>query len=277
MASAQALTCIDLFRSDSAFQKLSQQTEFTETQLLNAAETDVLGAQSLSAKAKRWAQSYFAALRTHQSFRESLRVEIRRRDYQRALNEMGIESHSDLKSILKKYRPYISGVFALGINGAVNYLSYRYLSTYGYLVFLPSIRLFDPQQVPDEVLLELLSTNTSEDAPKTRTYIFARWRHGAQTIYDNVRKIFPITVLSTFAVFHAQLITDPGAYVGSQLDTASSGINMAAYKQNENTIYLLETKKKDFERLNEEDKVKMSNDLIIDLQSRNRRIISGPK
>ncbi len=271
---AHTQTCSDLFQDQNLFQSLAEKNSVTETEILRAAEDEVLGDGRLSERAKYWVKNAFAVFSLKKNLRIQSKIELRRRSYKNDLLTLNITIKADFRYLLNKYKPYLKGVLAVGANAAANYLTYHYLSRVGVIVYIPQWRFFNVREIPDEVLYELANTDMNEDAPKTRAYIFSHVKFGAQKIYDSVRGVFNIGIISTLIVFHADLITDPTGYMYHKMDGASLAINRASYDGNMEIIHELEERKKALEKSGQLDQVAQIETAIDSLKQTNSAVLN---
>lgn len=271
---SEAQTCSELFRNQDFFQSLTEKNTVTETEILRAAEKDILGYSNISSRAKSWARNVFAVVNLRKNLRTQSEIELRRRTYRNMLSDMGVPIVSDYNFFLYKYKPYIQAAFALAANGAVNYLTYRYLSQVGFLVYIPQVRFFNPRDIPNDVLVELASTNLEDDAPRTRAYVFANIKYGAQKVYDSIRNIVYAGVISTFVITHADLITDPTSHTLHEMDRASLVLNRESYKSNLETLKALGKKKLILEKAGQVDAAAQIDSAIIGLTQTNSQILA---
>ena len=241
---AYAQSCRDIFEKQPNFQILVQKTSVTQTEILKAAERDLIGDPTVSIQAKNWARNSFALLNLKSNLSRQAKIEAKRRKYEHSFNDLDIPIHPDLRFLLSKYKPYLQSIFALGANGAVNYLTYKYFSSIGYLIYIPQIRFFNSREVPDAVLAELIFADKYNDAPKTRNYIFSEIKFGAQKVYEAVRAVAYAGIFSIFIVSHSDLISDPTGHVYHEMDNTSLAINRMSLENAQQTIQLLEAKKR---------------------------------
>ncbi len=265
---APAQTCSDLFRVTSFV---------TETQLLKAAEKSVLSDLSLSEKARKWATGAFRLLHLNRNYREQVDIERTNRNYKETLLRLDVEVSKDPRFLIAKYKPYLETLLAVALNGSANYMSYRYVGAYGFVVYLPGMRLFNPRTIPTEVIDELSRVGLDEAAPKTKAYILSRVRHGGQILYESVRSAFNIGMISSLILFHSEMITDPANYMVHQVDHLTAETNKIAYKTNEELIASLQASEKKMTESNQIERISAIESLIDSLSQQNKEIASEIK
>lgn len=256
----------------SHFESLSRKSRVTETQIYQAAKADILGDRSLSVKAKMAAADFFNILHLNRDYRRELTIEIQRRDYKSALEKMGVQIKMDPMTLLRHNAHYFRLMFSLGANAGLNYLSYQYLGSAGFIVSVPHFKFFRPEKIPDGVLMEVLTQ--PEGGPLTKAYINARVRHGADVIISSLNSYIFVGLLSWLTVFHHQVITDPTAYMENQARMSASAMTRAAYDQNIKTISGLEVKLLEFQKTGQSDKAEKALLLIENIKKQNLEIIN---
>jgi hypothetical protein len=269
-----AQTCEQLFGDSSAntlpgsLQNISSASDW---KILKAAQFDILGERSLSQKARDHALSFLEIFRVNQNYREQIEIEIRRRDFKAALQEMGVTTHTDPLYWLRNNKHYFSTLFSVAVNSSLNYLSYHYLGTAGFVAHVPKTRFFKPDQIPDAVIEELLTSDNVQ--PRTRNYIKARVGHGADLVINNVRKYFHIGLLASVVIMHGDILMDPFGYVNNQLSRTSDAISNYARNSNLELIQKLELKKELFLKKGALEKVAAAEALIREIKENNNQLI----
>ncbi|MDG0817311.1 hypothetical protein [Bdellovibrio svalbardensis] len=256
----------------SHFETLTKQWSVSESQILKAAQSDILGDRNISVLAKDSIVEFFNVFQMNKDYRREISIEIQRRDYKAALEKMGVQVKVDPMFALRKNAHYFRLMFSLGANAGLNYLSYRYLGTAGFLVSAPQFKFFRPDKIPDEVLMELLTK--PEGGPLTKAYVNARVRHGADVVIKNLNNFVFVGILSWLAVFHHQIVTDPVAYMEKQALTSVSAVTQSAYEINLKTIAGLEVKLQEFERTGQTEKAQKATNLIENIKKQNSEILN---
>lgn len=168
----------------SHLETLALQGTVTETQIYQAAKVQVLGDRSLSIKAKQAVAGFFDIFQLNKDYRREVSIEIQRRHYKAALEKMGVQIKVDPMTLIRRNAPYFRLMFSLGANAGLNYLSYQYLGTSGFLVSIPHYKFFRPETIPDAVLMELLTQPPG--GPLTNAYVSSRVRHGADVVIKSL-------------------------------------------------------------------------------------------
>ncbi|WP_374035343.1 hypothetical protein ACES2I_06195 [Bdellovibrio bacteriovorus] len=256
----------------SHFETLSRQSRVTETQVYQAAKADVLGDRNLSMKAKMAAAEFFNIFQLNKDYRRELSIEIQRRDYKRALEKMGVQVKLDPMTLLRHNAHYFRLLFSLGANAGLNYLSYQYLGSAGFIVSVPHFKFFRPEKIPDAVLMEILTQ--PEGGPLTKAYVSSRVRHGADVVISSLNKYIFVGLLSWMTVFHHQVITDPTAYIENQALISASAMTKAVYEQNIKTISGLELKLHEFQTTGQSEKAEKALLLIENIKKQNLEILN---
>lgn len=258
----------------SRFETLTQKSAVTETQIYQAAKADILGNPGLTSKAKQAAADFFGIMNLNKDYRHEISIEIQRRDYKAALEKMGVKVRLDPLTLVRQHSHYFRLLFSLGANAGLNYLSYQYLGTAGFLVSVPHFKFFRPEKIPDAVLIELLTK--PEGGPLTKAYVQSRVRHGADVVIKSLNNYIFVGMLSWLTLFHHQIVTDPTGYMQAQALTSASAMTKAAYEQNLKTLSGLEIKLQEFEKSGQNDKVEKARSLIENIKKQNLEILNLP-
>jgi len=269
-----AQTCEQVFAISAKIvlpESLLNKTSVSDWKILKAAQADIIGDRSLTQKARDKFLSFFEMFRTNQNYREQIEIEIRRRDFEAALEKMGVQTHSDPRYWLRNHKHYFSTLFSIAANGGINYLSYHFLGHAGFLVHLPKTRFFKPEEIPDAVIAELLASDTIQ--PRVRQYVMTRVSHGADLVLNNIRKYFNIGILASFAVLHGDMLMDPQNYLNNQLTHSSEAITNYALQSNLELKAKLEIKKEHFEKSGQLENAAAAEKIIKQIENQNKQLI----
>lgn len=238
----------------------------TESRFMRAVQADVLGLDGFSDRARYSLKRAFSILNLNRARTDDLLVEFHRRRYQRTvMDQLGLPPYQDLLSRMRANKVYLSTTFSVAANGAVNLLSYHFFHTFGFLVHIPDVRIFNARTLPDDVLNELIETSPVEDAPKTRAYVNSKVRYGADTVLATGRRMFNYGVLAVILVSHGDILSDARS-AGRMVDATTSQIHAAVVEQNRLTLQLLQNKRMKFLAAGETEKVAQADRLILQLE-----------
>lgn len=277
MQASAANMCSNVFLESPGphFDALTAQLEVTESQIFKAAQKDLLGDRTLSQRAKDSALDFFNILNINRDYRKQLTVELQRRDYKAALERMGIKTKVDAMYILRRNSHYFKMLFSIGANAAVNIASYHYLGIAGMIVSIPRTGFFRPDKIPDAVILEMMTK--PQGGPLAKAYLGSRVKHSVDAVTQSVGKFLTIGLLSWFAIFHHQVITDPNGYMEQQMMSTTTSVLKVTYLQNLETIKAVEAKKAAFERDGQMDRVRKAEALIASIQQQNSELYKQVK
>lgn len=238
----------------------------TETRFVRAVQADVLGLDGFSDRARYSLKRAFSILNMDRARTDDLLVEFHRRRYQTTvLQELGLPPYQDLLSRIRANRAYLSMTFSLAANSTVNLLSYYFFHTFGFLVHIPDVRIFNARTLPDDVLNELIETSPVADTPKTRAYVTSKVRYGAETVLGTGRRMFNYGVLAVILVSHGDILSDSRS-ASRTIDGTTSQVHAVVVEQNRLTLQLLQKKRMKFLTAGETEKVVQADRLILELE-----------
>lgn len=299
--SANAQVCRELFRATPHRDALLERAVLSETpflpsesQVLRAAKSDVLGNPTVGEKTKRWARRWFSIFEITKVRQDKAAVEFRRRELTADLQALGVEPRKDFRSVLNANRPYLTTALALGLNGAVNYLSYRfYGSVDPMVIYVPLFRVFNWKTTPDSVLQEILdpaNATTDAELPATRDYVQSRigfltphLRSGADIVFRNGRAYYHAAILA-LAVASAnpttiQHLLKPlqspeaaAAAVDQQIKMVDHGLIKLTVDQNVATLVKAKQKRAYFLASGENQKAQLMDSLIVEIEKENESL-----
>jgi len=245
----KAQTCESLFAAESGFSfvdepglsRLVVKNSVSEWAVLAAAKNDILGSPNLNEKIKKQIYAFFVAFHQNAAFHEKLIIEAQRRRYHQVLHDMGIRVYQDPITLLTRAKPYLSLLFSIAANSGTNLLSYHYLNHYGYVIHIPETRLFNPRSIPDDVLIELISSQ--DETPKTNQYVKTRVKYGADVVLRSIKNVFNIGIISVLMVSNYLAVMNPQAYLENHTTNIANSVAKMAYQQNLDLIHQLKGQK----------------------------------
>lgn len=249
----------------------------SRTRILRAIEADVLGLKTIPAlsidasarsrralyQMKRW----FDLLHMKKSRTDDALIEFHRRQFEKVLDRQGPSAHNDFQARLRDAKPYLSTMFSVAANGAVNYLSYTYLGAAGVVVHVPALRLFDARNIPDAVITELINAKPSDPTPRTRAFINTKVKHGADIVFQTVRRIFNFSIIALAATFYADLLIDPAAWMQKNVDATTTTLYAVAGEQNQRTLRLVLEKRANYVARGDLESVAAADALIAEIMA----------
>jgi len=212
------------------------------------------------------------SLNYNRNFRNELLLEVKRRDYRKLAEKLNIEITDDIPAVLKRNKHYFSTIFSLALNGSVNWFTYQFLGTMGYIVDIPKLKIFDPRKIPDDVLNELI--DLSYQGQQSRKFISLHFKYGADYIWNTVSSYMAIGILIYLLIENHQMLTDPSGYLQDQLENSLGSINYAIYMENLKQISLIEKKISNLDPSTESQRIEKGRNLIANFERINNQIHS---
>lgn len=270
-----AKQCLQYYYNNEIFNELISQENLSESLIFKAAMKEVLGPQGFKDLSKRWLLGVVEGINYKKDFREQLQIEIQRRQYERVATSLKLPIKKDIRYILYNNKHRLSQFVSIAINGSVNMLSYQFLGSAGYLVHIPKFKVFDPKEIPDEVIHELIES--PEPRAATKKFVNYKFRYGTQVVLNNIRKFFNVGILATTLIFNHQMITNPSEYMNQQFDQSLQAVNSLTIKKNLETIKSIEVKLEQFKLSKDNEKIQRAEELIESIKKENQSLMENDR
>lgn len=269
---ANAKHCFQYYYSNKIFDALMTESSITESLLLKSAMKDVLGQQSLGDASQRWLLGIVEGINYNNTFKEQIMIEVRRREFKRLSSSLGLPTNRDLRFVLHQNKHLLSQFISLAINSSVNLLSFKFLGSAGYLVHIPKFKVFDPREIPDEVLSELIEN--PDPGYHTNKFLKYKIKFVTQTVLNNIRKFFNVGIVVTALLFNYNILTNPNKFLDNQINLTLHAVNSLTVSKNLETIKSLETKLEHFKLQNDQEKIIAAEELIQSIKLENKALIT---
>lgn len=259
-----ANSCYIFYFNNPIFTELIRSDRISETQLDEAITKDILGRSDYGGRWQVPFQKKWDQYRRDFSFRNQVLFEIKKRQYEKALEMLDVPVEKNLRYRLWEKRFLFSQILSGAINGAVNYGVYMLVGSAGYVAHIPRVRFINPREIPDAVLWDML--NNPDLSVSSRQYFVTKLRLKSNIGFEALQKIINTVLLAAAVHTVTGFVMDPVGQIEKRFNQTTSQVQKLADHNNDEAIQLLETKKARFLAEGNQDKARLAEQMIQDIR-----------